>query len=437
MNRNRWIALGVAVALVVLLIAMRTRGGDKAEYFTAKIQKGDIRDVVDLTATINPVKTVQVGSQVSGTIAKLYVDFNSRVHAGETVALIDQSLFKGALQQAQALLEAARANVTAAQANREQAKAKLVQAKDDYDRNGPLAAKDYVTQQALVLSKSNYEVSKAAVGAADAAVVQAQAQVTQSVAAVAVAQTNLDYTIIRSPVEGVVVARTVDVGQTVAASLQAPTIFTIAQDLTKMQLYAKTDESDVGRVRVHQDVTFKVDAFPKETFKGVVNEIRMNATTVQNVVTYDAIIDLDNPELKLLPGMTAYVTVPVAAVTNVIAIPNSALRFHPALPADQVRALYAKYGIPDDGTTPPVGDAPRAQAARVDSASERRPRVSDAEQGVIWKILPDHSLAPVRVALGITDHAHTEALAVLGGTLQVGDEVITGAPLAQGQARGR
>lgn len=432
MNRTRWIAAGSTLAIILAFVVIGARSGTKAAYFTEKLHRGDIKDAVDLTATINPVKTVQVGSQVSGTIAKLYVDFNSRVHPGETVALIDQSLFKGALDQAQAALQGARANVTAAQANLEQAKAKLVQAKDDYDRNGPLAVKDYVTQQALVLSKSNYEVAKAAVGAADASVVQAQAQVTQAAAAVTVAQTNLDYTVIRSPVEGVVVARNVDVGQTVAASLQAPTIFTIAQDLSKMQLYAKTDESDVGRVRVHQDVTFKVDAFPKETFKGVVNEIRMNATTVQNVVTYDAIIDLDNPELKLLPGMTAYVTVPVASVTNVIEVPNSALRFHPTLPPEQVRALYAKYGIREEEATPPVGDAPRA-----DSASERRPRASDAEQAVIWKLHSDNSLEPVRVALGITDHAHTEALAVLGGTLQVGDEVITGAPVAQGQPRGR
>jgi HlyD family secretion protein len=429
MNRNRWIAVGAAAALVVVLIAMRTRGGAKAEYFTDRVARGDIQDVVDLTATINPVKTVQVGSQVSGTIAKLYVDFNSQVHTGEIVALIDQSLFKGALEQAQAGLEAARANVAAAEANLEQAKAHLVQAKDDYDRNGPLAAKDYVTQSALVLSKSTYEMAKAAVGAADAAVTQAKAQVTQAVAAVAVAQTNLDYTVIRSPVNGVVVARNVDVGQTVAASLQAPTIFTIAQDLTRMQLYAKTDESDVGRVRVHQGVTFKVDAFPKETFTGVVNEIRMNATTVQNVVTYDAIIDLENPELKLLPGMTAYVTVPVASVTNVIEVPNSALRFHPSLAPDELRTLYAKYGIHEDSAKPPVGDAPQMRPASTDS----RPRVRDAEQGVIWKRHADNTLEPVRIALGITDHAHTQALAVLGGSLQVGDEIITGAPVTQVQ----
>ena len=405
---------------LVAIIVLSACGGSRTEYFTAKVQRGDIHDVVDLTATINPVKTVLVGSQVSGTIAKLYVDFNSRVHPGEIVALIDQSLFKGAVDQAQAGLEAARANVTAAEAHE-------MQAKDDLDRNGPLAQKDYVTQSALVISKSNYAMAKAATD-------QAKAQVTQAVAALAVAQTNLDYTVIRSPVEGVVVARNVDVGQTVAASLQAPTIFTIAQDLSKMQLYAKTDESDVGRMRVHQDVTFKVDAFPKETFKGVVNEIRMNATTVQNVVTYDAIIDLDNPDNKLLPGMTAYVTVPVASVTNVIEIPNSALRFHPSLPPNQIRALYAKYGVHESSDTPPIGDNPVRAA---DSASVRRPRASDAEQGVIWKLHADNSLEPVRVALGITDHAHTETLAVIGGTLGVGDDVITGAPVAQGQARGR
>jgi HlyD family secretion protein len=433
MNKKVWFAGGGAV-LVLGLIVLGARRSAPAPYFTARIETGDIKDAVDLTAIVNAVKTVQVGSQISGTIAKLYVDFNSRVHSGEIVAQIDPALFQGALDQAAAALEAAKANVTAAQANLEQAKARLVQTKDDYDRNGPLAQKDYVTQSALVLSKSNYDVAKAAVGAADAAVVQAQAQVTQAAAAVAVAKTNLDYCVIRSPIDGVVVARNVDVGQTVAASLQAPTIFTIAQDLTKMQLYAKTDESDVGRVRVHQAVSFKVDAFPKETFTGTVSEIRMNATTVQNVVTYDAIIDFENPELKLFPGMTAYVSVPVASVKNVIMVPNSALRFHPSMPPNELQALYTKYGIPDGGGAPPVGDTPQVQPT---STGEGRPRISDAEQGVIWKLHADNSLEPVRVALGITDHAHTQTLAVLGGTLHVGDEIITGAPVASGQPRGR
>jgi HlyD family secretion protein len=429
MNKRAWVGIGAGLGVIAFLVILGARGGAKAQYFTATIERGDIKDAVDLTATVNAVKTVQVGSQISGTIAKLYVDFNSRVHTGEVVAQIDPALFKGALDQATAALDAARANVTAAQANLDQAKARLVQAKDDYDRNGPLAEKDYVTQQALVLSKSNYEVAKSAVGAANASVVQAQAQVTQATAAVGVAKTNLDYCVIHSPIDGVVVARNVDVGQTVAASLQAPTIFTIAQDLTKMQLYAKTDESDVGRVRLHQPVTFKVDAFPKETFTGTVSEIRMNATTVQNVVTYDAIIDFDNPELKLFPGMTAYVSVPVASVKNVLMVPNSALRFHPSMTPGELKVLYAKYGIHEDSTTPPAGDTPPKRAGGTDS----RPRISDAEQGVIWKRHADNSLEPVRIALGITDHAHTQALAILGGSLNVGDEIITGAPVTQVQ----
>jgi len=154
------------------------------------------------------------------------------------------------------------------------------------------------------------------------------------------ARTNLDHTIIRSPIDGIVVARNVDVGQTVAASLQAPTIFTIAQDLTKMQVYAKVDESDVGSIKLGHSVTFKVDAFPQDRFSGTVSQVRMNPTTVQNVVTYDAIIDFQNPDLKLFPGMTAYVTIPVATAENVAKVPNAALRFNPPMPPEQVRALY-------------------------------------------------------------------------------------------------
>ena len=193
-----------------------------------------------------------------------------------------------------------------------------------------------MAQQQLDLAKANADTAQAAVSAAQAQVTQAEAQVTQKAAAVSVAQTNLDHTIIRSPIDGTVVARNIDVGQTVAASLQAPTLFNIAQDLTKMQVYAATDESDVGQIKVGQPVTFKVDAFPRDTFHGVVSQIRMNATTVQNVVTYNTIIDFDNPDTKLFPGMTAYVTIPVASATNVVKVPNGALRFTPDLKPDQM-----------------------------------------------------------------------------------------------------
>ena len=193
--------------------------------------------------------------------------------------------------------------------------------------------------------------------AADALVKQAEAQVQQREAAVRVAQTNLDYTTIRAPIDGTVIARNVDVGQTVAASLQAPTLFTIAQDLTKMQVYASTDESDVGAIRPNQLVTFKVDAYPKESFSGLVSQVRMNATTVQNVVTYNTIIDFDNPEMKLFPGMTAYITIPVASATDVLRVPNSALRYKPDMKAEEIRAIYQKFGLDNPGEPPSAGES--------------------------------------------------------------------------------
>ena len=202
-----------------------------------------------------------------------------------------------------------------------------------------------MSQQQLDLAKANYDSAKAGVGAAIANVTQAEAQVSQKAAALNVAQTNLNYTVIRSPIDGTVVARNVDVGQTVAASLQAPTIFTIAQDLTKMLVYTKTDESDVGNIRPGKEVTFKVDAFPKDTFHGVVSQVRMNPTTVQSVVTYDTIIEFANPEMKLFPGMTAYVTIPVDTVQNVLKVPNTALRYKPPMAAEDILAIYKQYGI--------------------------------------------------------------------------------------------
>ena len=343
--RTKCLLLAGAVAVAAFLVVLGLNRTAQIQNFTAKVERGDIHDVVEATGTINAVITVQVGSQVSGTISKLFVDFNSRVHKGDLVALIDPALFKGAVQQAAADLDNARANLLAARANLEKARAALVQAKADYDRTVGLTKDGVMSQQQLDLAKANYDSANAAVGGAQANVTQAEAQVSQKEAALAVAQTNLNYTVIRSPIDGTVVARSVDVGQTVAASLQAPTIFTIAQDLKKMQVYAKTDESDVGNIKVGKEVTFKVDAFPKEAFRGVVSQVRMNATTVQNVVTYDTIIDFANPELKLFPGMTAYVTIPVATVQNVLKLPNTALRYKPPLEPEQVLALYRRFGI--------------------------------------------------------------------------------------------
>ena len=245
-------------------------------------------------------------------------------------------------------------------------------------------------------------------------VTQAQAQVSQKEAAVTVAQTNLDYTVIRSPIDGTVVARNVDVGQTVAASLQAPTIFTIAQDLKKMWVYAKTDESDVGNIKIGRPVTFKVDAFPKDTFHGVVSQVRMNATTVQSVVTYDTIIEFANPELKLFPGMTAYVTIPVATVQNAC----EAAEHGPALQTNHVRGrdsgdlqTIRHRGEADEKQ---AADDPAASGHNVQPARRGNPEFRRARRrqitAVVWKLHPDNTIEPVKVSLGITDHAYTEVI---------------------------
>jgi len=340
-----------------------------------------------------------------------------------------------------------------------------------------------MSQQQLDLAKANADSADAAVSAGQAGVTQAAAQVQQRQAAVAVAQTNLDHTYIHAPIDGTVVNRTVDVGQTVAASLQAPQLFTIAQDLTKMLVYTKTDESDVGQIRPGQPVNFKVDAFPKDTFHGRVLQVRMNPTTVQNVVTYDSIIEFDNPDLKLFPGMTAYVTIPVHSARDVVNVPNGALRYNPDMKPDELRALLKDNGIElntgrrqnaaaqpgaQPGQTPPAGDqpaaAPNAQAGGRPqggqgggdraAAGGGRPggqggagrqmgqggptpgggmgrNQAPSDVAVVWKLMPDKTLKPVQVKIGITDHTVTEVAQVLHGDLKEGDEVIIGAATAR------
>ena len=421
-TKNKWLVLVGLIVVIGIVAAFGLNRGSQVQHFTAKVEQGGIDDVVEATGTINAVITVQVGSQVSGTIAKLNVDFNSRVHKGDIVALIDPALFQGALLQATADLENAKANLAAAKANLEKAKAGAVQAKADYSRTVALSKEGVMSEQQLDLAKANFDSANAAVSGAVANVTQAEAQVTQKAAAVTVAQTNLNYTVIRSPIDGTVVARNVDVGQTVAASLQAPTIFTIAQDLKKMWVYAKTDESDVGNIKVGKPVSFKVDAFPKDTFHGVVAQVRMNATMVQSVVTYDTIIEFANPDLKLFPGMTAYVTIPVATAKNVVKVPNTALRYKPPMPPEQILATYKQYGI-EGGERKAASDvAPgAAEAALASTAAARAPKPDSA---VVWKLHADNTLEPVKVSIGITDHAYTEVGSVLKGELKPGDEVV-------------
>ncbi len=403
--KRKWFIAILLLAVVGIASGFAFNRAPKAQYFSAAVQRGDIRDEVQATGDIDAVTTVQVGSQVSGTISALYADFNTKVHKGQVIAQIDPSLFQGALLQAQADLQNARATLAASKADLAKAQATETQATQDYQRTANLAKQGILSQQQLDAAKATADAAVAAVNSAKAQVGEGEAQVQLKSAAVKVAQTNLNYTTIRAPIDGTVIARNVDVGQTVAASLQAPTLFNIAQDLTKMQVYAKTDESDVGQIKVGQPAAFTVDAFPKEVFHGTVAQVRMNATTVQNVVTYDTVIACDNPDLKLFPGMTAYVTIPVANASQVLEVPNSALRYKPDLKPEQVKALYAKNGIRERlGAVSANGDA-----------------------AIVWKLASDNSLEPAQIRTGITDHTNTEVAQVMAGSLAQGDRVVLGA----------
>ena len=464
--KNKWLYIVLIIAAVIIFAAFNLGKKDKTQYFTAKVDKGDIREVVEATGTINAVTSVQVGSQVSGQIYRLHADFNSKVKNGQLIAEIEPSLFKGALLQAQADLANAKANLAAAKANLEKAKAAQVQAKADYQRTAGLAKEGVMSQQQLDLAKANADSADAAVSAAQATVTQSVAQVQQRQAAVEVAQTNLDHCYIYAPIDGTVVNRTVDVGQTVAASLQAPQLFTIAQDLTKMLVYTKTDESDVGQIKVDQPVSFKVDAFPRDTFRGRVQQVRMNPTTVQNVVTYDTIIEFDNPDLKLFPGMTAYVTIPVQSAHDVVKIPNGALRYTPDMKPDELRAALKDNGIEmntgrrtgqggaggnqqatagggegggqgqggqgggqragnGSGQGGPGGGRQMGQGGSAFGGGAPRNQ-APSDIAIVWKLMPDKTLKPVQIKTGITDHTVTEVVQVLKGDLKEGDEVVIG-----------
>ena len=400
----KWLAVIAVMAAVAIFAAFSLGRNEPAQYFTSRVERGNIHEVVEATGTVNAVTTVQVGSQVSGTIARLHADYNSRVKKGQVIAEIDPSLLQGALLQAQADVRDAQANVAASRANLAKAKATAEQSAQDYQRNAGLAKDGIVSAQQLDAAKAATDSAQAAVSAAEAQLKQAQAQVGQKQAALTVAQTSLDHTIIRTPIDGIVTARNVDVGQTVAASLQAPTLFNIAQDLTKMQVDVSTDESDVGGIKVGQPVSFTVDAYPRETFPGKVVQIRLNATTVQNVVTYDTVVQFDNPDMKLFPGMTAYVTIPIADANDVLKVPDGALRFVPSLKPAEIQALYQKYGI---------NPAAKSSGGAYGTA-------------IAWKLLPGDQLEPVQFKTGITDHTFTAVAQTLHGSLNPGDQLAIG-----------
>lgn len=361
-HKGKIIMVLLLVAAGVAIAAMWNSKGSTPEYMTAPVTKGDLRMTVNATGTVQAITTVQVGSQISGTIASLGADFNSRVQKGQVVARLDPSTFQAQVENAQAALQSAQAgeetartalteqlaSVESAQANAEVLRVQWEDAQRLAERNKELVAvistRDIESSAAGAAaakaryqqSKAQLEQTKAGINSARAKVLQAGAQVKQSQSQLEQAKINLERTIITSPIDGIVVSRSVDVGQTVAASLQAPTLFTIANDLTKMQVLASIDEADVGRVKEGQSAIFTVDAFPGENFKGELSQLRLNSVLTQNVVTYSAVITFENRGEKLRPGMTASVTIPVAERTNVLKIPNAALRFKPPADAAQL-----------------------------------------------------------------------------------------------------
>ena len=336
-------------------------------YDMAPVERRDISSFVTAIGNVSAVTTVEVGTQVSGTIREIYADYNSTVHKGQIIALIDPTTFEAQVEQA-------KANLMHAKAGLQRAQATLADAKRNLDRQKMLWERDLIARSDLDSAQTNYDLAVAGVSEADANVLQAQASLKK-------VETDLGYTRIYSPVDGIVVSRDVDAGQTVAASFQTPTLFTIAQDLTKMQIETNVDEADIGNVREGLEVTFTVDAYPNAVFSGRIKQVRIASSVVENVVTYPVIIDVSNPDLMLKPGMTANVTIITDKKEKVLAVPSAAFRYRPS--------AYE-------------GELLRGR--------------------VLW-VLEEGRPLPVQVETGITDGAYVE---IKSDDLKEGDRVIIG-----------
>jgi HlyD family secretion protein len=484
-------ALGAVVIVAFAGFAFWSNRASAAEYMTAKAERGNLRNTVTATGTLQAVTTVQVGSQVSGTISALNADFNSVVKKGQVIAQLDPSVFQAQVQQARANLEnakaglsQARAGVVSSRAVTADAQAKLLAAqstvqnqqagvsgaqanvavlKAERDDAGSALKQQESLASAGVIAKRDLEIaqttfrtadarynqaqaqlnqavvserssagagqaqanaqlqqSQAQVSQAQAQVQQAEAQVQQAQAALTLAEVNLSHTTISSPIDGVVVSRDVNVGQTVAASLSAPTIFTIANDLTKMQVIANIDQADMGLVEQAKSATFTVDAFPSKEFKGAIQQMRLNPQNVQNVVTYNVVFDVDNPEQKLKPGMTANLTITIDERNNVLKVPNSALRYRPQSTNNQNRDS-------NNGQAAQGGRQRRAQqAAGGQNENPITPSTAPVLPGqtrMVWVLSSDQKPQPRRIVVGLSDGSATE---VVSGNLQEGDVVIIG-----------
>jgi HlyD family secretion protein len=382
----------IATTLLLTTALLACKGGGKKDqqYKTEKADRGNVTMTVTATGTLSAVTTVQVGSQVSGVIARLYADFNSTVKKGQMLAELDPTPFQAQVEQRQA-------DLTQAQVQTDDARIK-------YDRQRRLMQGGLTPQAEVDGAEAQYK--------------SAAAQVQQARAALSQVMTNLRYTKIISPIDGIVVDRQYDVGQTVAASFQAPTLFQIAQDLTKMQAQADVDQSDIGRVKVGQIARFTVDAYPEDEFRGRISQIRYNAQVNQNVVTYPVIIEVANPEGRLRPKMTANVTIDVSTVENVLRVPNAALRFKP--PTDNTKAESSGGGdAMQRAARSGRGRGPAGAAAQLPGD----PRREASKMQTVYTLDAEKKLQPVEIRTGISDGRYTH---VVSGSLKEGDLVVVG-----------
>jgi len=390
MKRIGKIVIGVSVVAGLIgggvwVAKQRAAQDPEKRYKLAAIEKGEVTQTVSANGTLNPVVLISVGTQVSGTVRKLYVDFNDKVKKGQALLELDDALVSAAERQSAANVVNAQATLELAQANEARLKS--------------LLAQEYV-------SKQEYDQASQALKSAKAQVALAKAQNERD-------RANLNFTVIRSPVDGVVIDRVVDLGQTVAASFQTPTLIKIAQDLSEMRIDTSFAEADIGNIREGQKARFTVDAFPNRQFIGDVQQIRLNPTNQQNVVTYNVRINVANPEEILLPGMTAYVNIGVQKRDGVLLVPNAALRFKPADPAEKKSENGQKNG-------PTVASAPPAAPEGQKGPGKGKKR--DGQSGTVY-VLAGEEIKPVSVQLGITDNRVTE---IVGGELKEGERVVTG-----------
>jgi HlyD family secretion protein len=413
---QRKLLWAILLGLVAALVLWRCTRSDEAapKYVTDAVARGDVISRVSASGSLSAVVTVEVGSQVSGRIQALYADFNSVVKKGQRIAKIDPALFEAAVAQAAANVTAARGNLARLEAQAEEA-----------ERLARRAAQLFETR---IVAENDRDASASTALAARAAVQQGRGQLAQSQAALYQSETNLRYTDILAPTDGIVISRAVNVGQTVAASLSAPVIFTIAQDLRAMEVHTSIAESDIGRLRAGMDASFTVDAYPTERFRGRIREIRNAPQVVQNVVTYDAVIDVENAELKLKPGMTATVNIVSERRDGVLRVPNAALRFRP----DALAARPAGAGGASRAGGAAGSSGSMAAGAAGGPSARERPDRDPALRSVY--VLVDKESVRREVKVGLSDGGFTE---VTGGELREGDLVITGIEGQSGGSGGR